>query len=207
MTTKILKLESDDSDHLNFDMMDPLGDEDKLESAKKPTIQVQSKHLKSKSRGSSGKRSGLKRMKKTRSTTSFGKDAHYRGLNTQSRKRRVREEIESIKREREEQIPKSLVNKNSETFSQNLVKKQIETTIVYLSQNGYISFPSFTQALYLLQITKYVGRLETKEKRKSKPRRQEMDRIKSKEALEMQFAKQLWNVVNRWLFNYVDSVI
>jgi hypothetical protein len=47
----------------------------------------------------------------------------------------------------------SYANKNSDILSQNLVKKQIQTTVEYLSQNGYISFSNFLQALYLLKIT------------------------------------------------------
>ena len=47
----------------------------------------------------------------------------------------------------------SFTNKNSDFLSQNLVKKQIQTTVEYLSQNGYISFSNFLQVLYLLQIT------------------------------------------------------
>ena len=48
---------------------------------------------------------------------------------------------------------RSFTNKNSDFLSQNLVKKQIQTTVEYLSQNGYISFSNFLQVLYLLQIT------------------------------------------------------
>jgi len=47
----------------------------------------------------------------------------------------------------------SFTNKNSDFLSQNLVKKQIQTAVEYLSQNGYISFSNFLQVLYLLQIT------------------------------------------------------
>ena len=95
------------------------------------------------------------------------------------------------------------VNK-SELMSQNLIKKQIQTTIEYLSQNGYISFSNFLQALYLLQITNYLGRVNAPNINSAIRAKHYREQIEKKE---FEFATHLWNIINRYLFNYVDSVI
>jgi hypothetical protein len=53
----------------------------------------------------------------------------------------------------EKELADQIEKLKREKMSQNLVKKQIQTTVEYLSQNGYISFANFLQVLYLLQIT------------------------------------------------------
>ena len=89
-------------------------------------------------------------------------------------------------------------------MSQNLIKKQIQTTIEYLSQNGYISFSNFLQALYLLQITNWLGRVNQINKGSAARGKQYRDVLEKRE---FEFATNLWNIINRYLFNYVDSVI
>lgn len=105
-----------------------------------------------------------------------------------------------------EQKPKkaSYVNKKSEVLSQNLVKKQIQTTVEYLSQNGYISFANFLQVLNLLQITKCLGRVNPPIEKSSQRAQFHRENIERKEFI---FATNLWNIINRYLFNYVDSII
>lgn len=89
-------------------------------------------------------------------------------------------------------------------MSQNLVKKQIQTTVEYLSQNGYISFSNFLQALYLLQITSCLGRITKTNKGSAVRGKHYREQLEKRE---FEFATNIWNIINRYLFNYVDSVI
>ena len=86
------------------------------------------------------------------------------------------------------------VNK-SNFLSQNLVKKQIQTTIEYLSQNGYISFSNFLQALYLLQITNCLGRVNAPNEKSATRAKHYREQLERKE---FEFATNLWNIINRY---------
>ena len=89
-------------------------------------------------------------------------------------------------------------------LSRNLIKKQIQTTVEYLSQNGYISFPSFLQALYLLQVTNCLGRVNVPNQKSATRGKHYREQLEKRE---FEFATNIWNIINRYLFNYVDSVI
>jgi len=91
-----------------------------------------------------------------------------------------------------------------EKMSQNLVKKQIQTTVEYLSQNGYISFANFLQVLYLLQITNWLGRVNLPNHKSASRGKLYREQLEKRE---FEFATNLWNIINRYMFNYVDSII
>lgn len=99
---------------------------------------------------------------------------------------------------------RSFTNKNSDFLSQNLVKKQIQTAVEYLSQNGYIAFSNYLQVLYLLQVTSWLGRVRNPIHKSAKRGKQYREQL---EKIEYKFATNLWNIINKYLFNYVDSVI
>jgi len=84
------------------------------------------------------------------------------------------------------------------------MKKQIQSAVEYKSQNGYISFSNFVQVLYLLQITSCLGRMNSPNQDSANRGRQYREELERKE---FKFATNLWNILNKYLFNYVDSII
>lgn len=94
-------------------------------------------------------------------------------------------------------------NKKSRKLAQTALKKKIRSVVNSYSQNGYLAFEHFLRVLYMLQITQNVGRLE-----EEYPHSDRIKRVKEeKDANELEFALQLWNKINCYLFNYVDSAI
>lgn len=71
------------------------------------------------------------------------------------------------------------------------------------SQNGYLAFEHFLNVLNVLQITQSIGKTSEEILISEKARKLKEE----KDANELEFALQLWNKINCFLFNYVDSVI
>jgi len=94
-------------------------------------------------------------------------------------------------------------NKKSRKLAQVALKKKIKSVVNNYSQNGYLAFENFLHVLYMLQITQNIGKLEDDSKYTERTRR-----VKQvKDSNELEFALQLWNKINCYLFNYVDSAI
>jgi predicted DNA-binding protein YlxM (UPF0122 family) len=94
-------------------------------------------------------------------------------------------------------------NKKSRKLAQTALKKKIRSVVNSYSQNGYLAFEHFLRVLYMLQITQNVGRLEEEYVHSDRIKRVKEE----KDANELEFALQLWNKINCYLFNYVDSAI
>ncbi|CAI2386201.1 unnamed protein product [Moneuplotes crassus] len=186
-SSKVVQLESQESDE------EPVSIRNTINS--KPVLFVRPHHLKTSRSGS------RKNQRKSQGSSSTSRNFNPYSIPATSRA------LETSRDSSERDLHKrkrSFTNKNSDIMSQNLIKKQIQTTVEYLSQNGYISFPNFLQALYLLQITTCLGRVNL-------PNHESASRAKAYreqvERREFEFATNLWNIINKFLFNYVDSVI
>lgn len=91
-------------------------------------------------------------------------------------------------------------NKKSRELAKKALKKKIKGVIDQYSQNGYMAFEHYLHVLYILQITQSMGRLDM-----GSPKTSVLKRVKEeKEQNELNFALQLWNKINCYLFNYVD---
>jgi hypothetical protein len=94
-------------------------------------------------------------------------------------------------------------NKKSGKLAQKALKKKIRAVVDTYSQNGYLAFDHFLNVLYMLQITQNIGKLDEDYIYSERIRRVKEE----KDNNELQFCLQLWNKVNCYLFNYVDSII
>jgi hypothetical protein len=94
-------------------------------------------------------------------------------------------------------------NKKSGKLAQKALKKKIRAVVDTYSQNGYLAFDHFLNVLYMLQITQNIGKLDEDYVYSERIRRVKAE----KDNNELQFCLQLWNKVNCYLFNYVDSII
>jgi len=63
-----------------------------------------------------------------------------------------------------------------------------------------MAFEHFLHVLYMLQITKNIGKLEEDFHKNARIRKVKEER----DSYELEFALQLWNKINCYLFNYVD---
>lgn len=121
---------------------------------------------------------------------------------------RRKEAQNSLKREFNElEIDRNLnkihTNKKSRKLAQKALKKKIRAVVDTYSQNGYLAFDHFLNVLYMLQITQNIGKLD-----EDYLYSERIKRVKEeKDSNELQFCLQLWNKVNCYLFNYVDSII
>lgn len=94
-------------------------------------------------------------------------------------------------------------NKRSEKLAEKALRSKVKSVVLSISQNGYLAFEHYWNVLYMLKITQSIGR--TDENLFASDR---MNKIREyKESIELEFALQLWNKVNWYLFNYVDSAI
>ena len=73
-----------------------------------------------------------------------------------------------------------------------------------MSQNGYISFDNYTIVLNQLNLVQVLGSGQAPP---TKIRTKIQAKMVDKHEEELEFAKQLWNKVNCFLFNFVDSII
>lgn len=65
-----------------------------------------------------------------------------------------------------------------------------------------MSYSSFCQALYLLQITNSVGRVNVPNKKSASRGKLYREQLEKKEK---EFATNFWNIINRYLFKYVGK--
>jgi hypothetical protein len=162
---------------------------------------------KSKERSGSLQRYQNKKLKHSRSTNSFGESSRYSRQNT-LREEKGKPAIYEFT-EREAQQTKTRIE-----LTQNLVQKQIQTTVDYLSQEGYISFPNFLQVLYLLQVTICLGRINLPNKTSLNRGKKYREQLEERE---FEFATNMWNILNwyscpnshksGYLFHFIDSSI
>ena len=72
-----------------------------------------------------------------------------------------------------------------------------------MSQNGYVSYESFLDVLHILKITEFLGSKENISSMNERMLKKRSEHLKE----EKNFAKQIWNKINSFLFNFVDSSI
>lgn len=113
----------------------------------------------------------------------------------------LKREVKQIEERR--QHNKIHTNKKSKKLAQVALKKKIKAVVDAYSQNGYLAFEHYLHVLYMLQITQNVGKLEDDYIISDRIKRVKEE----KDSNELEFALQLWNKVNCYLFNYVDAVI
>lgn len=94
-------------------------------------------------------------------------------------------------------------NKRSEKLAEKALRSKIKSVVISMSHNGYLAFEHFWTVLYMLKITQNLGRNQEDNILTAR-----MSRVKEyKETMELEFAIQLWNKINWYLFNYIDAAI
>ena len=83
------------------------------------------------------------------------------------------------------------------------MKRKIKSVVSSCSLNGYIAFENYWNILYLLHITQNIGKYEEGNIQSERIRRVK----KEKDSIELEFALQLWNKINVYLFTYVEATV
>ena len=95
------------------------------------------------------------------------------------------------------------INKKSIKLAEKALKNKVQSVVLSLSQNGYLAFEHFWNVLYMLRITQSIGKPIDNTINSAR-----VNKIKeNRDSIELEFTLQLWNKINWYLFNYVDSVI
>ncbi|CAI2383475.1 unnamed protein product [Moneuplotes crassus] len=109
---------------------------------------------------------------------------------------------------------RSLLSRRSQDLASGITRRKILAITEGLSSNGFISYPNFLRVLNDLKLTSFCGNdaaqeiLEHYNFSSSQSQDQQELPAEIQEFLkEQQFCKQLWNRMNQFLFNFIDSII
>ena len=134
-------------------------------------------------------------------------------LKREARRRMLKEHVE-LEQSIKSKASKSNPNANSLALRKR--KKEIEEAVGMVEDNGYISYAGLQTLFRILGVCIYTAgeegeELESYRNRKVSPnsarKNPNSDVQEAREKKEEEFMLQLWNLINRHLFNYVETSI
>ena len=93
--------------------------------------------------------------------------------------------------------------RNQNKLAQQSLKRKIKSVVSSCCLNGYLAFENYWNILYLLHITQNIGKSDEGIIHSERIKRVK----KEKDSAELEFALQLWNKINWYLFTYVEATV